>query len=120
VYTLSWYAKLENASNPDEKVIPVGEDYVGPTQYLEVPARTTLNYTLWFEVDDPATLSKLFGFINYSQGLGQSYTLETLPYMHDFSIMLMIGEFEHEYLREAYLNNLVTVNLTYSSEEALA
>lgn len=120
VYTLSWYAKLENASSLDAKVIPVGEDYVGPTQYLEVPARTTLNYTLWFEVDDPATLSKLFGFINYSQGLGQSYTLETLPYMHDFSIMLMIGEFEHEYLREAYLNNLVTVNLTYSSEEALA
>jgi hypothetical protein len=71
-------------------------------------------------VDDHATLSKLFGFINYSQGLGQSYTLETLPYMHDFSIMLMIGEFEHEYLREGYLNNLVTVSLTYSSEEALA
>lgn len=120
VYTLSWYAKLENASSLDETVIPVGEDYVGPTQYLEVPAKTTLNYTLWFEMDDPATLAKLFGFINYSQGLGQSYTLETLPYMHHFSIMLIIGEFEHEYLREAYLNNLVTVNLTYSSEEALA
>ena len=120
VYTLSWYAKLENASSPDERVIPVGEDYVGPTQYLKVPARTTLNYTLWYEVSDPATLAKLFGFVNYSQGLGQSYTLETLPYIHDFSIMLIIGEFEHEYLREGYLNDLVTVDLTYSSEEALA
>jgi len=120
VYTLSWYAKLENSSSPDEKVIPVGEDYFGPTQYLEIPAKTTLNYTLWFEVDDPATLAKLFGFINYSHALGQSYTLETLPYTHDFSIMLIIGEFEHEYVREGYLNELVTINLTYSSEEALA
>lgn len=120
VYTLSWYAKLVNASNTDAPVIPVGEDYVGPTQYLKVPAKTTLNYTLWYEVSDPATLAKLFGFVNYSQGLGQSYTLETLPYIHDFSIMLTIGEFEHEYLREGYLNDLVTVNLTYSSEEALA
>jgi hypothetical protein len=120
VYTLSWYAKLENSSNPDEKVIPVAEDYVGPSQYLEVPAKTTQNYTLWSEVSDPATLAKLYGFVNYSQGLGQSYTLETLPYTHDFSIMLIIGEFEHEYLREGYLNALVTVNLTYSSEEALA
>jgi len=120
VYTLSWYAKLENASSPDAPVIPVGEDYVGPTQYLKVPAKTTLNYTLWYEVSDPATLAKLFGFVNYSQGLGQSYTLETLPYIHDFSIMLMIGEFEHEYVREGYLNELVTINLTYSSDEAPA
>lgn len=118
VYTLSWYAKLENASSPDEKVIPVGEDYIGPSRYLEVPARTTLNYTLWTEVSDPTTLARLFGFINYSQGLGQTYTLETLPYVHDFSIMLIIGEFDHEYLRERYLNELVTVDLTYSSAEA--
>lgn len=120
VYTLSWYAKLENSSNPDERVIPVAENYVGPGQYLEIPAKTTKNYTLWSEVSDPATLAKLSGFVNYSQGLGQSYTLDTLPYTHNFSIMLMIGEFQHEYLREGYLNSLVTVNLTYSSQEALA
>jgi hypothetical protein len=120
VYTLSWYAKLENSSSPDERVIPVAEDYIGPSQFLEIPAKTTQNYTLWFEVSDPAKLAKLYGFVNYSHGLGQNYTIETLPFVHDFSIMLMIGEFQHEYLREGYLNSLVTVDLTYSSTEALA
>jgi hypothetical protein len=120
VYTMSWYANLENSSSHEEPVIPVGEDYVGPTQYLEIPAKTTLNYTLWNEVSDSATLAKLSGFVNYSRGLGENYTLETLPYVHKFSIMLIIGEFQHEYLREGYLNDLVTVSLTYSSEEELA
>jgi hypothetical protein len=120
VYSLSWYAKLENSSSTDERVIPVAEDYVGPSQYLEIFAKTTKNYTLWFEVSDSTTLAKLYGFVNYSQGLGQSYTLETLPFVHDFSIMLIIGEFQHEYLREVYLNSLVTVSLTYSSAEAPA
>ncbi|MGQ9587230.1 MAG: hypothetical protein ACUVT7_02455 [Thermoplasmata archaeon] len=119
VYALSWYAKLENLSSQNSQVIPVGEKYVGPTQYLEVPAKTTVNYSMWSIVSDPETLSKLFGFINYSKGLGEDYTLETLPYVHDFSIMLMIGSFEHEYLREGYLNDLVTVRLTYSSETGL-
>jgi hypothetical protein len=120
LFTLSWYATIENVSGTGSTVIPVGEDYVGPGQYLEIPAKTTLNYTLWSVVSDPARLASLFGFINYSRGLGQSYTLETLPYVHNFSILMIIGEFEHEYVREGYLNNLVTVSLTYSSEEALA
>jgi hypothetical protein len=118
ISTLSWYTTLVNSSNPDERIIPLGEDYVGPTRYLEVPAKSTVNYTFWAIVSDPVTLSKLFGFANYSNGLGQSYNLETLPYTHEFTVMLYIGEFDHDYDREAYLNNLVTVILAYSSEEA--
>ena len=120
VYTLSWYSTLVNSSNPTDRVIPVGEDYIGPTKYLEVPSRTTFNLTFWTIVSDPAIMAKLFGFVNYSKGLGQNYTLETLPYIHEFSIMLFMGEFEHEYDREGYLNDLVTVELTYSSTEGAA
>jgi len=119
VFTLSWYAKLVNASSTNDRVIPVGEDYSGPTHYLEVPAKTTIDYTFWTVVSDPAILEKLNGFINYSKGLGTDYTLETLPYEHSFSVILMIGEFDHDYVREGYLNSLVTVELGYSSVEGI-
>lgn len=120
VYTQSWYVTLHNQSGTSSGTIPLGEDYVGPTRYLEVPAKSTVNYTFWSVVSDRDTLAKLFGFINYSRGTGVDYTLETLPYQHEFSVMLFIGEFDHEYLREGYLNSLVTVNLTYSSAEVAA
>ncbi|MCU0852999.1 MAG: hypothetical protein MUC90_07110 [Thermoplasmata archaeon] len=119
VYTLSWYAKLVNASSTSDRVIPVGEDYSGPTHYLEVPARTTLTYTFWNVVSDPETMEKLNGFINYSKSLGTDYTLETLPYEHSFSIIAMIGDFQHDYVREGYLNDLVTVELGYSTQEGI-
>jgi hypothetical protein len=119
VYTLSWYAKLVNASSPSGSVIPVGEDYSGPTHYLEVPAKTTLTYTFWSVVSDPETMEKLNGFINYSKSLGTDYTLETLPYEHSFSIIAMIGDFQHDYVREGYLNDLVTVELGYSTQEGI-
>ena len=117
IYTLSWYATLVNSSSTTDRITSIGEDYVGPTKYFEIPAKTTVNLTYWSIVSDPTVFSKLFGFINYSAGLGQSYTLETLPYTHVFSVMAFIGEFEHEYTREGYLNDLVTVMLTYSSTE---
>ena len=119
VYTLSWYAKLVNASSTNDRVITVGDDYSGPTTYLEVPARTAITYTFWTVVSDPVVLEKLNGFINYSKGLGTEYTLETLPYEHSFSVIAMIGEFEHEYVREGYLNDIVTVDLRYSSLEGI-
>lgn len=119
VYTLSWYAKLVNASSASDSVIPVGEEYSGPTHYLEVPAKTTITYTFWNVVSDPEVLEKLNGFINYSKSLGTEYTLETLPYEHSFSVIMMIGEFQHDYVREGYLNDLVTMQLGYSTQEGI-
>lgn len=120
IFTLSWYARLVNASSEDDRLIKVGEEYSGPTHNLVVSAKTTINYTFWSVVSDPVILEKLNGFINYSKGLGIDYTLETLPYEHSFSVTLMVGEFEHDYVREGYLNDLVTVELRYSSLEGIA
>jgi hypothetical protein len=120
VYTLAWYTALVNMSSTTERTIPLGEDYVGPTRYVEVPAKTTVNYSFWAVVDDPAKLAKLTGFINYMRGLGEDYTLETLPYHHEFATTMYIGGFNHDYLRERYLNSLVTVSLDYSSPEVVA
>ncbi len=117
VNTFSWYASISNSSSPTDRVIPVAEEYVGPTQYVEIEPKTTLNLTYWTIVSDPALLSKLFGFINYSLGQVESYTLETLPYVHEFTASMVIGEFEHDYVRERYLNFLVTAELRYSSTE---
>jgi len=120
IYTLAWYAALTNMSSTSERTIPLGEDYVGPTKYAEVPAKSTANYSFWAVVDDPAKIGKLTGFINYMRGLGDNYTLETLPYDHQFATIMYIGGFNHDYLRERYLNDLVTVSLEYSSPEMVA
>jgi hypothetical protein len=117
---LSWSAALMNTSSSDNRRISLGENYFGPTRYLEVPARATVNYTFWSKISDPGVLAKLSGYVNYANGLGGNYTLETLPYDQTFLVMLFIGEFEHESLRDAYLNELVTVSLSYSSAEGVA
>jgi hypothetical protein len=118
VYTLAWYTALVNMSSTTERNIPLGEDYVGPTQYAVVAPKTTVNYSFWAVVSDASKLAKLNGFINFMHIQGENYTLETLPYHHQFSTTMFLGEFQHEYLRERYLNDLVTVRLDYSSEGA--
>jgi hypothetical protein len=118
VNMIQWYGLLANSSNDNERVITVADVYVGPTKFVEIPAKTTQDLSYWSVISDPVMLSKLFGFVNYSKGQGQDYTIDTLPYFHEFSITVFIGEFEHEYDREGYLNSLVTVRLDYSSLEA--
>jgi len=117
VNTLSWSAALLNNSSSDESRISLGENYVGPTQYLTVKAETTVNYSFWTVVSNPTTIAKLYGYIKYASALGSNYTLETLPYQQTFSMTLFIGEFQHDSLRDAYLNDLVTVSLSYPSGE---
>jgi len=120
VNALSWYATLVNSSSPDERIIPLGDEYIGPTRLLEVPAKGTTNFSFGAVVSDPSTLAKLYGYLAYETSLGANYTITTLPYTHSFSIVLLIGEFEHDYLRERYLNDLVTIRLSYSNEGGAA
>jgi len=113
--TISWYATLENGTTGPNMIITLGTAYTGPTTGLRVPPKSEKNFSFSSVVSDPAIIARLNGFINYSAASGHTYTLTTLPYNHQFSFIGTIGEFKNDYLREDYLNKLVTVEVTYSS-----
>ena len=114
--SMSWYATLENGTTGPGRIITLGTAYSGPTSGLRVLPKSEKNFTFSSVVSDPAVIAKLNGYINYSAASGHTYTLTTLPYIYDFSFIGTIGEFKNDYLREDYLNQLVTVEVTYSSE----
>ena len=66
-------------------------------------------------VSDRGVISKILGFINFSRSQGVDYTLESVPYLHEFALIATLDDYKHDYLREIYLNDLVTVELTYAS-----
>jgi len=117
LYTSSWTVRIVNSSSQTEGTITLGTMYMGPTSFLNVSGHEA--YTFEFEsiVYEPSTLSNIKGFINYSASEGDDYTLETIPYENEFRFIGMIGEFQHEYLRESYLSDLVTIDLRYTSSE---
>lgn len=118
VASVTWYVKVYNESNGPSPYIQLGRDYTGPTEGMEVPASalTTLDFQAF--VSDPITLMRLQGFINYSKTQGTTYTLYNLPYTYELSFRAFMKEFKHDYFREQYLNDLVMVDLFYSSREA--
>jgi hypothetical protein len=112
--TMSWYATLENGTT-GSGIITLGTAYTGPTSWQRVLPRSESNFSFSSVVSDPAIIASLNGYINYSAASGRTYTITTLPYNHQFSFIGTIGEFKNDYLREDYLNELVTVEVTYSS-----
>lgn len=115
MYTINWEVTLPNGTSGPGWLISVTSVYMGPGQASVVPSGETVTFDYVSFVSDPGTLSKLDGFVNYSNGLGEDYTLETLPYVHEFDAIGWLGDFSHDYLREFYLNDMVKVSLSYNS-----
>lgn len=111
----TWSVMVHNSSAGSNRLIPIDTAYAGPTAYITVPAKDERVFSYDIVVFDPETLTKLRGFVNYSAQNGHSYTLETIPYYHQFEVSAWIGEFGHDYLRESYLNDIVTIVLGYNS-----
>ncbi|HIJ17055.1 MAG TPA: hypothetical protein HA364_04680 [Thermoplasmata archaeon] len=114
--SIVWEAFVTNGTSGTGWYIPVGSAYTGPTSYVEVPSGDTMTFSYSSLVSDPETLAKLNGLVNYSALEGEHLTLETLPYIHEFYTVAWMGDFKHDYLREMYLNEIVKVQLEYSSE----
>lgn len=117
--SVAWEAFVVNGTSGPGWYIPVASDYIGPTAFVEVPSKDRKTFEYVAVVSDAGTLAKLRGFIDYSSGQGEDYTLGTLPYTHEFYVVAWIGDFKHDYLREMYLNDLVKIQLEYSSEVGL-
>jgi len=113
--TVIWSVMVQNSSAGSNRLIPIDTAYAGPTAYITVPAKDVRVFSYDIVVFDPATLTNLRGFANYSAQAGHSFTLETIPYYHQFEASAWIGEFGHDYLRETYLNDIVTIELGYDS-----
>jgi hypothetical protein len=113
--TVTWSVMVHNSSGGSNRTIPIDTAYAGPTAYITVPAKDERVFGYDIVVSDPETLADLMGYVNYSAQTGHSYTLETIPYYHQFEASAWIGEFGHNYLRESYLNDIVTIDLTYNS-----
>jgi hypothetical protein len=113
--TVAWSVMVHNSSGGSNRTIPIDTAYAGPTAYITVPAKDERVFGYDIVVSDPETLADLMGYVNYSAQTGHSYTLETIPYYHQFEASAWIGEFGHNYLRESYLNDIVTIDLTYNS-----
>lgn len=115
LYTVNWEAVVVNGTGGPGWVIPVGSDYRGSGSSPVVPARSEMAFDYSSYVTAPVTLSRLKGYVNYSNGQGGSMTLDTVPYVHGFTAYGWLGDFTHDYLREFYLNDLARIALDYDS-----
>lgn len=118
VATLSWTVQVSTSGT---SFIAVANAYKGPTEQLIVgkDETKTIDYTAY--VTDPRTLEKIEEFINASASEGKQYTLETVPYIHDFRLAGWLGDFRHDYpySGETYLNDMVEVDRQYYKGEYL-
>lgn len=115
LYSVNWEVDVVNGTSGPGWIIPVAGEYWGLFASPVVPARSYLTLSYAEYVSDPSTLSRLRGFVNYSSSIGLSMTLETIPYHHRLVANGWLEDFNHDYLREFYLNDLVRVVLDYDS-----
>ena len=116
IQSVSWFVYLVNGTTGPDHLTSLTSDYIGPTLDFTVSKRSDKQFTFQGIVSNRAMISRLNGFVNYSRSQGQDYTIGTVPYLHEFGLVATIGDYKHDYLREIYLNDLVTVSLAYSSE----
>lgn len=117
-YGVNWEVVVPNGTSGPGWLIPVAGEYWGSGASPTLLARSEITLEYESLVWDPTTLSRLRGFVNYSNSQGGSLTLETVHYGHWFVANGWLGDFEHEYLREFYLNDLVKITLEHDSRWA--
>ncbi len=113
--TVNWEVTVVNGTSGPGWLIPVTGEYWSASTSPILPAREEITLVYESFVADPATLSRLRGYVNYSNSQGGSMTLESIPYRHWFTANGWLGDFGHDYLREFYLNDLVKVALEHDS-----
>lgn len=118
IQSISWFVYLVNDTGATRKLTTLSTDYTGPTVGVTVSKRSSGQFDFQGFVSNRAVVAQIEGFVNYSRSLGHDYTVESVPYDHEFAFIASLGDYEHDYVQEKYLNDLVTVELSYSSEAA--
>lgn len=112
--TVTWKVSVYNYSAYPVSIIVVASDYVGASQAISIAPGGEADFSYDVTVDDAETLSRLDGYINQKSLEGVDYDLGNLPYVTQLTVTGWLGDFQHDYLREDYLNDLVRVELEYS------
>jgi hypothetical protein len=121
LYSVSWSVVLDISDLGGVPNLPLANVYQGSGEALNVAAGETRVFEFETEISDEAALSALVEYVSYWNSHGEDYTLETIPYAHDFRVVLWLGDFSHnyQYSGEQYLNDMVRIDLTYSEGEYL-
>jgi len=112
VTSINWYTELINATGSPTLIV-LTSSYTAENVGVLVPAGADMNLSFKGYISG-TLLARVNGFINYSNEHGASYTLTTAPYAHSFEFRGWLDDFKHDYLREAYLNGLVSIDLVYT------
>jgi hypothetical protein len=117
ISTVSWTVKIDLSGTGDAPFLPVARAYKGTTELLILDAGETMELEYEAIVSEPGLLSRIEAYINASAEAGNDYTLETIPYIHDFRLTGWIGDFRHDYQYsgELYLNDMVRIERAYYS-----
>jgi len=116
--SISWSVRIDNTTTTP-LYIPVTTDYTSAAAGVVAESHSTLSLEYEKIVSDPEKLAAIRGFVNHSAASGDDYTLETVPYLHDFRVVAWIDNFDHDYqyYRELYLNDMVRIERSYYGGE---
>jgi hypothetical protein len=118
VNSISWAVRIDN-STTGLVFIPVTSVYTSAAADIVVDEGTERVFEYESLISDPAKLAAIRGFVNYSAAQGEDYTVETLPYLHDFRLVAWVDDFDHDYqfYRQFYLNDMVRIERNYYEGE---
>lgn len=121
VASVSWSVKLDVSELGEAQFLPLGNAYKGTTDVLVVSVSEVKPFDYVAYISNPATLATMQDLLDYYADQGEDYTLETLPYLHDFRVTAWLDDFRHDYQYsgELYLNEMVRITLGYYEGEYL-
>ncbi len=116
--SVSWSVRIDNTTE-SPTFIPVTTAYTGANAGIMVESEGAAVLVYEGVVSDPGRIAAIRGFLNYSLAEGEEYTIETIPYLHDFRVVAYIGDLDHDYQysRELYLNDMVRIERSYYGGE---
>lgn len=121
IASVSWSVRLDVSGLGSAQYLPLGSAYKGATEMLVVAVSEVRAFEYRVYISDPAVLATMQDLIDYYAGQGGDYTMENLPYLHDFRVTAWLDEFQHDYqyYGELYLNDMVRLDLGYYEGEYL-
>lgn len=115
VSTVSWSVTVDISIMGGSRFLSLVTIYNNSADMLIVEAGTVRVFEYHEGISDPTRISQLMSYINASAAEGDTYTFESVPYIHDFRMTAWIEDLKHDYdySGESYLNEMVKLERRY-------
>jgi hypothetical protein len=115
VSAVSWSVNVDISIMGGSRFLPLVTIYNSSAEMLLIEAGTTRVFEYHEGISDPTLISQLRNYINASAAQGDTYTFESIPYIHDFRMTAWIEDLKHDYdySGESYLNEMVRLERRY-------